>query len=123
MFSSTCYSQYSQEVPQRILEGVDNASAVLNNIDFNDVRNSGTWATEAIYEVSALGIIKGYGNRTFGRINNVTKEEAIAMIYRAAGREEEAQRTAELLDSERGQEERERSAFFKCFSSKHLEYG
>ena len=61
------FTSYSQEVPQRVFEGVENAPAILNNIDFNDVRNSGTWAKEAIYEVSALGFIKGYGNRVFGR--------------------------------------------------------
>ncbi len=104
------FSSYSQEAPQRVFEGVENALAVLNNIDFNDVKNSGTWAKEAIYEVSALGIIKGYGNRYFGRRNSVTKEEAIAIIYRAAGREEEAQRVAETLDSVKNQEEREKSA-------------
>ncbi|MDQ2084969.1 S-layer homology domain-containing protein [Herbivorax sp. ANBcel31] len=101
---------YSQEVPQRVFEGTDNASTVLNNIDFDDVRNSGTWGTEAIYEVSALGMIKGYGNRIFGRTNNVTKEEAIAIIYRAVGREEEAQRMAEMLDNQRIEEDREESA-------------
>jgi len=104
------FTSYSQEVPQRVFEGVENAPAILNNIDFNDVRNSGTWAKEAIYEVSALGFIKGYGNRVFGRRNNVTKEEAIAMIYRAAGREEEAQRVAVALDSAKANDERERNA-------------
>lgn len=104
------FTSYSQEAPQRIFEGVENAPAIINNIDFNDVRTSGTWAKEAIYQVSALGIIKGYGNRVFGRRNNVTKEEAIAMIYRTAGREEEAQRTAEALDSAKADDERERNA-------------
>ena len=31
------FSSYSQEAPQRVFEGVENALAVLNNIDFNDV--------------------------------------------------------------------------------------
>lgn len=111
IFPSISYSQYSQETPQKVFLGADNASAILNNIDFNDVKNSGTWAAEAIYEVSALGIIKGYGDKTFGHRNNVTKEEAIAMIYRAAGREEEAQRAAESLEATKGQDERESNIF------------
>ncbi|TYQ15317.1 UNVERIFIED_CONTAM: S-layer family protein [Acetivibrio alkalicellulosi] len=93
-----------------IFEGIDNGSVRLNNIDFHDVRNSGTWATEAIYEVGALDIIKGYGNRIFGRTNHVTKEQAIAIIYRAVGREEDAQRMAELLDNARIADERNTNA-------------
>jgi len=53
-----------------------------------------------------LDIVKGYGNRVFGRTNNVTKEEAIAIIYRAAGREKDAQLAAEALETARNAEDR-----------------
>jgi len=78
---------HADEEPEKIYYGLKNASTILNNINFTDVRNSATWSKEAICEAAALDIVKGYGNRVFGRTNNVTKEEAIAIIYRAAGRE------------------------------------
>jgi hypothetical protein len=70
-----------KEVPEAIYYGIDNASVIINNIDYIDVRNSDTWAKEAIYETGALGIMKGYGNRNFGLIS-CTKEQAIAAAYR-----------------------------------------
>ncbi|HOV26462.1 MAG TPA: S-layer homology domain-containing protein [Pseudobacteroides sp.] len=90
-----------KEVPEAIYYGIDNASVIINNIDYIDVRNSDTWAKEAIYETGALGIMKGYGNRNFGLNQPVTKEQAIAAAYRVAGREGEAQIAAEALDNER----------------------
>lgn len=97
---------YSEEVPEKVYYGVENASTMLNNIDFTDVKNSRAWAKEAICEVASLDIIKGYGNKIFGRTNNVTKEEAIAIIYRAAGREADAQLAGEALDRARGEEDK-----------------
>lgn len=90
-----------KEVPEAIFSGIDNASAVLYNIDYIDIRNSDTWAKEAIYETGALGIMKGYGNRNFGLNQPVTKEQAIAAAYRVAGREVDAQKAAEELDNAR----------------------
>ncbi|RXE58910.1 S-layer homology domain-containing protein [Acetivibrio mesophilus] len=97
---------HAEEEPEKIYYGLKNALSVLDNINFTDVRNSGTWAKEAICEVAALDIVKGYGNRVFGRTNSVTKEEAIAIIYRAAGRERDAQLAAEALDTARNAEEK-----------------
>lgn len=95
---------HAEEAPEKIYYGLENASAALGNINFGDVRNSGTWAKEAICMSAALDIVKGYGNRVFGRTNRVTKEEAIAIIYRAAGREMDAQLAAEALDATRNAE-------------------
>ncbi|WP_265446522.1 S-layer homology domain-containing protein [Acetivibrio straminisolvens] len=97
---------HAEEEPEKIYYGLKNASAVLDNINFTDVRNSGTWAKEAIYKAAALDIVKGYGNRVFGRTNYVTKEEAIAIIYRVAGREKDAQLAAEALDIARDIEDK-----------------
>ncbi|HEY9059082.1 MAG TPA: S-layer homology domain-containing protein [Pseudobacteroides sp.] len=90
-----------KEVPEAIYTGIDNASVILTNIDYIDVKNSNTWAKEAIYETGALGIMKGYGNRNFGLNQPVTKEQAIAAAYRVVGREGDAQKAAELLDNVR----------------------
>ena len=51
------------------------------------------------YESSALDIMKGYGDRQFGRTNNISKEQAIAIAYRMAGREAEAQKLGEALNN------------------------
>jgi hypothetical protein len=90
-----------KEVPEAVYTGIDNASVILNNIDYIDVKSSNTWAKEAIYETGALGIMKGYGNRNFGLNQPVTKEQAIAAAYRVVGREGDAQKAAEVLDNAR----------------------
>lgn len=89
------------ETPEAVYNGIGNASVMINNMDFNDVKNSDTWAKQAIYESSGLDIMKGYGNRQFGRLNTITKEQAIAIAYRMAGREAEAQKLGETLDNAR----------------------
>jgi len=99
-----------KEVPEAIYYGIDNASVIINNIDYIDVKNSDTWAKEAIYETGALGIMKGYGNRNFGLNQPLTKEQAIAAAYRVAGREGEAQKAAEELDNERALADKKKNA-------------
>lgn len=81
--------------------GINTVNTILNNVDYRDVKGSKVWSKEAICDVSALEIMKGYGNRTFGRTNSVTKEQALAMVYNAVGREVEAQMAAEVLDAAR----------------------
>lgn len=100
----------AKEVPEEVYTGTDNASVILNNINYNDVRNSNTWAKEAIYETGALGIMKGYGDRQFGLKIPVSKEQAIAIAYRAAGREADAQIAAEALDNARQADEKKKNA-------------
>lgn len=97
------------EQAEKTFNGITNADVILNNIDYSDVKGSGTWAAEAIYETGALDIIKGYGDRRFGRTDIVTKEQAIAIAYRVAGREADAQKAAELLNSSRTEEEKKRN--------------
>lgn len=89
------------EIPEAVYNGSSNAAVMINNMDYNDVKNSNTWAKQAIYESGALDIMKGYGDRRFGRLNTLSKEQAIAIAYRMAGREAEAQKLAEALDKAR----------------------
>lgn len=100
------------ETPEAVYTGDEAAPAVIRNLDYTDVRNSNTWAKDAIYEAGALGIINGYGERerTFGRTRTLSKEEAIAIAYRAAGREGEAQLAAEALDNARLEEDKKTDA-------------
>ncbi|OPZ88564.1 MAG: hypothetical protein BWY74_03085 [Firmicutes bacterium ADurb.Bin419] len=94
-------SAHTEEAVEKIYTGIDAVGTILNNIDYRDVKQSGVWSKEAICEVSALEVMKGYGNRTFGRTNSVTKEQALTMIYNAVGREADAQIAAELIDATR----------------------
>jgi len=67
------------------------ATAILGNLNYTDVSRT-VWSRDAIYEAGALGIVKGNNevSRLFGRTVPLTKEEAFAVVYRAAGREAEA---------------------------------
>lgn len=96
------------ETPERTFIGDVNAAATLNNLAFSDVASSDTGYKNAIYEVSALEIIKGLKNmnRRFGRTDTLSKEEAIAVAYRAAGREAEAQVLGENLNNARAAADR-----------------
>ena len=91
------------ETPESTFIGDANAAAILKNLDFADVRTSNTWAKSAIYEAGALEIIKGLKNmdKRFGRTDTLSKEEAIALAYRASGREAEAQLLGENLNNAR----------------------
>ncbi|HHV98319.1 MAG TPA: S-layer homology domain-containing protein [Clostridiaceae bacterium] len=101
---------FAAENPEKVYTGIENAAAVLNNIDYTDVKNSNTWAKEAIYETGALGLFKGYGNKQFGRSALLSKEEALALAYRMAGREAEAQKAAEEIDNQRRREDKKKNA-------------
>ncbi len=98
------------ETPETSFTGSSDASAVLNNLRYNDVRNSNTWAKEAIYEQGALDIIKGFGSQTFGLNTTLSKEQAISIAYRMAGREADAQKAAEALDYARSQDDKKTNA-------------
>lgn len=86
------------ETPDRVFTGLESSNAILHNIDYEDVKNSDSWAKDAIWETGALELLKGYGNRIFGLNDRLTVEQAIAIAYNMAGREAEAQLAAEALD-------------------------
>jgi len=79
------------EEADAIYYGDTAAAAILGNLNYSDVSRT-VWSRDAIYEAGALGIVKGNNeaSRLFGRTVPLTKEEALAIVYRAAGREAEA---------------------------------
>ncbi|NTV88749.1 MAG: S-layer homology domain-containing protein, partial [Clostridiales bacterium] len=91
------------ETVEAVYPGDTSAVAILNNLDYSDVRSSNTWAKEAIYETGALEIIKGMKNmsKRFGRTDTLSKQEALAIAYKAAGREAEAQTLGENMNAAR----------------------
>ncbi|MGE5613481.1 MAG: S-layer homology domain-containing protein [Bacillota bacterium] len=88
---SSCTAALAAEVPGVIYYGDAAAQSVIDGLKYTDLSGS-VWSKEAIYEAGALGILKGLdgAGRRFGRSTTLTKEEALAIVYRAAGREEEA---------------------------------
>ncbi len=95
-----------EKIPERVFEGGEISSAILANLDYTDVKNSVTWAKDAIWETGALELMKGYGEKRFGLGDRLTIEQALLISYNMAGREDEAQLAAEALDLERNNEDR-----------------
>ncbi len=84
--------------------GDNGADSVLNYLRYSDI-DANLWSKEAVYETGALGILKGFKDTSgrFGRTVPITKEEAVAVAYRAAGREAEAQQLGNAINNARGQ--------------------
>lgn len=91
------------EMPEAVYYGDAGAEAVLGNLSYSDLTGGAFWSGEAIYETGALGIIKGFDSpyRRFGRTVPLTREEAVSIVYRAAGREAEAQQLGISLNNGR----------------------
>lgn len=51
---------------------------------FDDV-DEGTWYTEAVRWAAAEGVVKGYGDGTFGPADPITREQLALMLWRYAG--------------------------------------
>lgn len=98
-------SPYTIAEEQRSLYyGDSGADSVLNYLRYSDI-NVSLWSKEAVYETGALGILKGFRDASgrFGRTVPITKEEAVAVAYRSAGREAEAQQLGNAINNARGQ--------------------
>jgi hypothetical protein len=100
----------SNTIPARIFEGSENSKAILANLDYIDVKQSNSWAKNAIWETGALELMKGYGEKRFGLNTRLSAEEALVIAYNMAGREAEAQLAAEALDLQRREEDRKTPA-------------
>ena len=89
---------------QRSVPWQEDASFVIENLRYTDIR--GTGAEAEILKAGAMGILKGYGSRLFSPVAYLTKEETFALVYRMAGREEEAQLEGQRLNMLRRAEDR-----------------
>lgn len=101
-FSIPLWAAGGAEVPGAVYTGREQVPAILANLDFADVKDTQLWSAEAIYQSGALGVLKGYGSRSFGREDPLSREAAIAIAFRAAGREAEALQMAEQMYSKAG---------------------
>src|SRR5450830_366829 len=53
------------------------------------------WARQATVEMAASGVVAGYPDGSYGPYNSVTKLEAVAMLIRMLGLEDQAKAAAE----------------------------
>ncbi len=103
LLALTGLSPFTAAEEQRSLYyGDSGAESLINYLRYTDI-SAGLWSQEAVYETGALGILKGFRDASgrFGRTVPITKEEAIAVAYRAAGREAEAQQLGNTLNNAR----------------------
>lgn len=75
-----------------IYYGISTYRDLYQNINFSDI--DGHWAKNSILRMSALSIIKGMGER-FSPNDPLTRDQAIALLIRLMGLEEEAQKLGE----------------------------
>ncbi len=68
-------------------------SYTQSNMNFYDIDKLGEnyWGKEAIYRMSALTIFKGYDDSIFSPSDNVTRSQILALLYRAIGKEKNAE--------------------------------
>ncbi len=97
-----------ESAPENTYTGTQTALDAIKNMAFADVEAMGQayWARTAIYDMAALSVIRGYGATTFGPTASVSRVQALALIYRASGREAQAQQAAEIIERQRREEER-----------------
>lgn len=69
------------------------------NINFRDM--GGHWARDAVFTMGSLGIVKGTGGGNYAPRSTLTKEEALILIVRIMGLEEEAQAEGLKMAKER----------------------
>ncbi len=100
---STSGGAMAAEIPEAVYLGDTAATSILGNLGYSDLNSGNIWSKEAIYETGALGVVNGSSSalNRFDRTVPLTKEEAIAIAYRAAGREAEARQAGITLNNAR----------------------
>lgn len=87
---------------QGIYRGAMLGDTIRHNLNFSDLP-ANHWAKEAVCRLGALNIVQGYqdGGRYRYRPNqNVSKEEALALLIRAIGKEAQAKEAAARLGTD-----------------------
>jgi hypothetical protein len=82
---------YAEEDVQAFYTGMNNAHAVISSIDYPDASGLSEVVRQAIYKSRAFGILRRFGTEDFHHAVHITKEQAIAIAYRMAGKEKEAE--------------------------------
>ncbi len=93
LMSGTSDTAFSPEAPltramlATVLHRMSGTPTVADAPAFTDVA-AGAWYSDAVAWAAKTGIISGYGGGTFGVNNPTTREQAVAILWRYAGRPE-----------------------------------
>lgn len=81
-----------------VYNGLSDGNKIISNIDFSDVKAKPTshWSKEAIYTMSGIGLINGFPNKTFEPSSAVTYEQAITLVIKALGKEDEVNKATNV---------------------------
>ncbi len=92
VFNSLIIPAYSEEV---FYSGTTSGNALISNAAFNDI-GTGSDA-ENIMKMSIYSIIREYGSKTFRPNQNASKQDFLAALVRAIGKQEAAVKQGEAL--------------------------
>jgi hypothetical protein len=89
---------FSNAEDKILYNGLNDGDKIISNINFSDVRLKPTthWSKEAIYKMSGIGLINGFTDGTFGPTDSVTYEQAITLVIKALGKENEASKSTNV---------------------------
>lgn len=78
--------------------GLSDGNKVISNISFSDVKSKPAthWSNEAVYKMSGIGLINGFPNKTFEPSSSVTYEQAITLVIKALGKEDEINKSTNV---------------------------
>ncbi|AOY75521.1 S-layer homology domain-containing protein [Clostridium formicaceticum] len=79
--------------PYPAYEGLQHGGDLYRGIHFTDIDNH--WGKAHIQETAGLALMKGVGNQQFQPNQSLTRLEALTILVKAIGQEEEAQRLGE----------------------------
>lgn len=66
-----------------VVYNMENRPGYMVNASFLDVVE-GAWYTDAIFWAAENGIVKGYSSESYGPLDDVTREQLVAILYRYA---------------------------------------
>ncbi len=84
----------------QILYNKEGKPTVTGGSVFTDVA-PGAWYANAVTWAAAQGIVNGYGSRTFGPNDDITREQLIVMLWRYAGSPTAAGRELRFADADK----------------------
>ena len=81
-----------------IYKGLGDGNKVIANISFSDIKSKPAthWSNEAVYKMAGIGLINGFTDGTFGPTDSVTYEQAITLVIKALGKENEASKSTNV---------------------------
>lgn len=92
VFNSLIMPAYSAEVQYT---GVPSGEALITNATYNDTGSDSN--AENIMKMSVYSVIKEYGSKAFRPSENASRQDFLAALVRATGKQEEAVRRGEAL--------------------------